>query len=492
MAGPLQDPAHPPTKLHFSPTNDEAASDDPNSKPPAPTANYTYTIDVKHHLRSTERNDVNVYYKVVNLLGYLFTTEQVELVRFDDLLSPIREAPLIPQNEEALLQYIRDPHVSKRHALHYIFKIKVYDIKFYDLKRRLIPWLKQHNIFLSPTHLTTGRNCVIGWLLHTHPRFTHRISTKSEIAYRIHTEIPFHLVPRVIRSQHGAPTRALAIECAVTDAASLEEALIQHFQTSHEKYLVTNHVQYIPMSANGEITDSLLAEMVGQQRKFYSSIRHIIIRSPSELFSPTWVHTDSKGDSWRLKMCDAIDSNNTPLFPIIDTGPENRIYAFTYSSSYTQASQWIKKIEKELKHDGNHSYTDEDTESYFDASSKHDTSLTSTYASVLKRSIAPKNFFHDTSQQIPPPAIQRCRLIFGGGELTTPSPSLSEFQNTQSPNRNADPTPVRSNVSPNAISDVTDSNGSKSTRMRQFRYLHAAQMDTNSVINEIQKKQRKC
>ena len=53
-------------------------------------------------------------------------------------------------------------------------------------------------------------------------KLTHRVSTKNELAQRLTTEHPFHIVPRTIRFDAIATVRALAIECAIDHAAEIK------------------------------------------------------------------------------------------------------------------------------------------------------------------------------------------------------------------------------------------------------------------------------
>ena len=61
-----------------------------------PSTSRVYTIDTKFFLRGDERQNVNVYYKVIHLLGRLFATGKIELLKYQTEDHPIRDSPDIP------------------------------------------------------------------------------------------------------------------------------------------------------------------------------------------------------------------------------------------------------------------------------------------------------------------------------------------------------------------------------------------------------------
>ena len=127
-------------QLTFEPNPTENNSAAPN---PINTESRVYTIDARHCNVTKGNLKVNVYYKFLKVVGYLFTTDEIELIEFDEEDNPIREGPLVPKNEAELLKYCKDAHVSKNGSLHYIFKIRIHNSPFFRIKRRLMTWLKK-------------------------------------------------------------------------------------------------------------------------------------------------------------------------------------------------------------------------------------------------------------------------------------------------------------------------------------------------------------
>ena len=170
------------TTVVFTPqeTPNETSNPDDPSPTKATSETYIYTIDAKHFLKGKEKESVNVYYKFNRILGRMFLSSKIELLRFDEE-SPISEAPDIPKEATEFQQYCKDTHIALNLTLHYVFKIKCYGEHFASIKRTMIPWLQTNNVFLTTTKLQTGANCTIGRLLRSHHRLTHRVSTTNEL-----------------------------------------------------------------------------------------------------------------------------------------------------------------------------------------------------------------------------------------------------------------------------------------------------------------------
>ena len=450
---------------------------------PQKSSTSTYTIDATHYLDGKEKQHVNVYYKFVHLIGFLLISDQVELVQFDDLSHPIREGPEIPQDEEKLKLYCKDAHVSRRKTLHYIFKLKCYNVKFYDLKTDIIPWLQKNNIYIHPTHLSTGYNCVIGWMLNTHTRLSHLISTAEDIKYHISSNLPFQLVPRMIRNDQSV-TRALAIECGIKDASTLEALFFQHFSDNHDNFLVTKPLQYVPMNSTGDITKNLICQLITQQNIFLDTTRHIIISTSSDLYRNTWEYSEQKaGDEWRKRMAHAMSADNIPLFSIIDSGPKNKLFAFTTADHYHEANDWITTYKQQLTSLLPIDLADDSSLSYFDTNSRNPLSVTSTYAEILKRQLPPSAFINKLRSATIPPTVQRCKVVFSATET---SDDHNTHPITMQHNENDIITPQRSNRSP-PLSDVTDSQGNKTLRLQlQICELQKAMEHSNETIKQMQ------
>lgn len=187
------------------------------------TKTQTYMVTAKFPLSGKDKQEVNVYFKFVNLLGRMFMHDHVELVQFQDEQNPIDTGPEIPNNEKDFKKYCYKCHVAREKTLHCLFKIKCYDTFFYKMKQDMFLWLLETKVFMTPTFLNTAKNCIIGWLVNSQPRESHRFSIQKGIAKRIKSEKQFQLVPRNVRQSNSEiSTKALAIECAVDDAESLE------------------------------------------------------------------------------------------------------------------------------------------------------------------------------------------------------------------------------------------------------------------------------
>ena len=73
---------------------------------------------------------------------------------------------------------------------------------------------------------------MIGWILKYHPRLTSRNNLTAEIKRRAPKIPPFQLIPRNMRYPDGPVTKEIGIECAIDDAESVKETLVETFRSS--------------------------------------------------------------------------------------------------------------------------------------------------------------------------------------------------------------------------------------------------------------------
>lgn len=243
---------------------------------------------------------------------------------------------------------------------------------------------------------------------------------------------------------------------------------------------------YVPMSPLGKISESLLQEMAKEQINYHQNVRRIVIITESKLFIPTWEYSaECVGYMWCRKLSEATARDNYFLFMVVDSGLINNIYAFTEDNNYEQALQWMatfrKEIQPQITNIMSQGISEENT--IFDSMSRHTYSVTSAYASVLKHAI-PRDIFHRKCPSTNPPEVQRCKLVFLSSASGQTS-SVSTYHTHIPPQHNIT-TPQRSNMSPTNLSDITDSQGPKISRIiTQIHDLSSSLRDATDTIVEM-------
>ena len=151
---------------------------------------------------------------------------------------------------------------------------------FGEFKSDFLEWLKKNNVYINKTELTTSRNCAIGCLVNSHPLLSHRVSTGKELHHRIQTDINFQLVPRIQKSGLNS-TRALTIECTISDTQELSQKFMEKCVASGDLYLHTREMRFVPQNPRQNITREILTAMVRKQNDFLFNFIRITVVSKS-------------------------------------------------------------------------------------------------------------------------------------------------------------------------------------------------------------------
>ena len=247
------------TKIPMSKSYDTSSSED-------------VILQIRTRLTHAEKQDrINIYARVTQLAEKLIASQNVIILPFD----PHRNLPFltqcqhIPRSSEALQHYCATWHINKSNTtLFYQLRVRIQDQPFVQLKKNLFGWLQDHGVYMYTTKLTTSHNCVIGWLLNSHHVLTNRESTAAELKKRCNLMHPIQLVPKPITNDMThTKTKALAIECGIEDARTVEQALLKGLTEKliGHQYNSTKNLLYVPMRASPEIPDEIICSCIERQ-----------------------------------------------------------------------------------------------------------------------------------------------------------------------------------------------------------------------------------
>ena len=242
------------------------ASANPEMKTGKTNMNPIFTVQAKVLITKKEGSIINTYPRFSNLIHRIFEETSAFLHPFDptDDAPAISNAQHIPKSEENFSRYCYDSHVNRKGtALFFCFRLQLMQCNFYKLKGNMFPWLMYEKTFINKTILTSGRNCVIGWLRNTSPVLTNRNTVLKELKNNFDTDINFQLIARVIMTSHPnrIVTRALAIECAIADATSLEDDIYSNFidsKMNNPDNELTKNIHFVPSRANADIDEDTI------------------------------------------------------------------------------------------------------------------------------------------------------------------------------------------------------------------------------------------
>ena len=391
-----------------------------------PTKTFQYTLDARHVFTGNKSQmDLDPVQKFILVADALIKTKQVRIVNFYNPTKFLNNTSEIPNETSQFEQYCKDSHMNKGHSLHYIFKI-VSTTTFYKLKQRLMTWIQQSRIYLQITQLQTGHNVTIGWLARTITRFTNLTATIKEIKHRIQSDLPFHLITRVIK-QRRKITRALAIECSIEHYAELSQAFQIDMVQQEENFLLYNYMEFVPNRAFGDFTDDLLEEMVVNQRLYLLNVRQIVLHTPNVVYSESWKHDQTQvGDVWRKDINKALTRNNMKMFHSMNSANKDRLQLYTLKHCYSEALKWIEDYQKaqdlefKINEENDQQKTRNPTFNTYNLGMHR---ATNTYASVLKKRSS-QLFYEGKENEISIPNVRH---------IIDPFPPLSNKPNPRDP-----------------------------------------------------------
>ena len=420
----------------------------PMSKSYDNTSSEDVILQIRTRLTQEEKRDrVNIYGRVTQLAAKLLSLHTIVILPFDPktLLPILSQAQHIPASSEQLLNYCTTWHINQTNTtLFYQIRVKIQDQKFSQFKKGLIGWLDDHGVYMNTTKLTTSRNCVIGWLLHTHHVITNRESTAKELHKRCNLMKPIQVIPRTITNElTHIKTKALAIECGIADAREIEQGLLKGLTDviPGQKYNSTAKMLYVPMRASPEITDDMICECIQKQEEIIETMARIKLENVHGLDN-TLSHPQlcPKGKPLREYFVDHIDGIST-----VDVGVTHQeVNVFIHHCDFHQVLHQLQELNLQLKQ-ANVDYKLYDLDYY---TVKHreglvTSTLKQSYASILSgntQSYQPRDNTSldeclDTSiyESNPRPQATEHETMYN----YHPTPQASTYQNTDTPN---DPT----------------------------------------------------
>ena len=329
---------------------------DPVVKTASVTTSKTYKMKLLYVAKIKDQK-TDVVEKLKCLMARMFQYEPaVQLLPYDPTckLNPIVSAKDIPSNMTDF--HVFAPYAfinSKSQMLRMNFRVSS-DLPLWRLKTLpgIKNYLDQFGIFINQTYLATTDNIKVGGLVLSHIQYTRRETATADLNVRINdnetTKTPIQLSPYTMWNGKGAQkisTRLLAIECSKGNEQLVKQRLFTKLLTVPEqsKYSNTRFFKFLPFTATGAITDSVIRSGIYLQNQFLLECTAVTVVN---LHSIEWVVPTTSLSFRELVLGACIegdgDQEATNLFSTVEmaTG-DAKVHLVTTKTVLEEAHKWM-------------------------------------------------------------------------------------------------------------------------------------------------------